>query len=475
MIRNLIVFNMEYATLDKYKVIRTLGHGGFSDVKLVSDTNGEQYAAKIFKDLPPQMEERYRDSLNNEINNLKKLHHPNILTLIAYKENGIYTKKDQTQRFVTYLIMELCTKGSLFDFVFSNGFMEESTARYYFIDLISALETCHSAGICHRDIKPENILFNHNYDIKLSDFGFSITTEGRKGSGYLGSDIGTQGYMAPEILLHKPYRGAVTDIFSLGVVLFIMRSYNPPFIKASLNDPYYSVLINKENKFWEFCNKNKSIDHFSAPFRTLIKGMLAYDPDSRFTLDDIKQSVWFRGPAVHLPILSDQNSVEIAAYMTRQSADRVVGVDRTRFSGRMYRGFGYFRSSSIFNEDLKIKTITKEAFSALKYSYLFSFLDANQLLDALLIVLDNLRANYQNTKNSLGFAVSLDDLEFKISFYQYEEQVILLHLRKITGSEYKLNEIFLEISKAIKDLEVTLENEDSNKFQQVLEHTEEAE
>ena len=281
---------MDYNTLDHYRVISSLGHGGFSKVKLVCDETGIQFAAKIFKEMRPEMQDRLHDCLVNETENMKKLHHPNIVSLVTYKKNGVYTKKDRSRKSVIYIIMELCSRGSLFDYIFSNGFMEESLARHYFRQLVSAIEACHNAGICHRDIKPENILFDARQNIKLSDFGFSYSLEGRNGTGFLASDVGTQGYIAPEINIHRAYRGEEVDVFSLGVVLFIMRSLNPPFIRASNTDPYYSMLLNREAKFWEFSEKNKSPNHFSAPFRTLIQGMLAYNPSDRYTIATIKNS-----------------------------------------------------------------------------------------------------------------------------------------------------------------------------------------
>jgi serine/threonine protein kinase len=98
--------------------------------------------------------------------------------------------------------------------------------------------------------------------------------------------------MAPEILLHKLYCGQEADVFSLGVVLFIMRSYNPPFVKAMLSDAYYSALINSEGEFWKLNLERKSPDHFSRTFRILIKELLEHKPKNRYTLEDIKAAEW---------------------------------------------------------------------------------------------------------------------------------------------------------------------------------------
>ena len=87
----------------------------------------------------------------------------------------------------------------------------------------------HSQGIAHRDLKLENILLDENFNIKITDYGFVGPIEGRDGSGFLHTRLGTRGCMAPEILEGRPYQGQVVDLFALGVCLFIMYSGLPPF------------------------------------------------------------------------------------------------------------------------------------------------------------------------------------------------------------------------------------------------------
>ena len=125
-------------------------------MKLVRDGFGCPFAAKILTNLNADMRARVQDSIQNEVKNLKHLNHPNILHLIEFKKNGVYTKRDSSQKTVSYILLEVCPNGSLFNYVFTNGCMEESLARFYFKQLLSAVESCHAAGICHRDIKPRH-------------------------------------------------------------------------------------------------------------------------------------------------------------------------------------------------------------------------------------------------------------------------------------------------------------------------------
>ena len=440
----------DHATLDRFTIIRSLGEGGFSKVKLVKDADGNQFAAKILLNLGAQMMERISDSLRSEVGNLKLLEHPNILTLIEYKENAVYTKKNGDQVLVTYLLLEVCSQGTLFDKIYYSGtFLEENIARYYFRQILSALEACHHRGICHRDIKPENILFDSKGNLKLSDFGFSISIEGRNGTGYLGSNVGTIGYKAPEITQNKFYEGEAADIFSLGVVLFIMRSYNPPFKNANLNDPHYSLLVNNETRFWDICGKNKQPTHFSNSFKRLIKGMLMHDSNQRFTIADIKNSQWYNENTEFQMKISEMTIDDVANLSRNDIDNEIIVADRVRFSGRMYRGSLFSRTTSIMNEDYIIMPITVEEIAVLKYSYIFTTLEPNRILTAITMTLDSLEASYTPISTNLLIKVTCNDLEFKICFFRYKE-MILVYLRKKVGNEYDLYDKFKEINLAIK-------------------------
>lgn len=91
----------------------------------------------------------------------------------------------------------------------------------------------YSKGFSHRDLKPENILVDSAMDLKIVDFGFATPLEARDGTGFSKSMVGTVGYMSPEIIAKQPYQGYVADIFSLGVILFVLYAGHPPFDKAS--------------------------------------------------------------------------------------------------------------------------------------------------------------------------------------------------------------------------------------------------
>lgn len=136
----------------------------------------------------------------------------------------------------------------------------------------------HLNNVCHRDLKPENILLDENYNLKIADFGFSAHLDGQDGTGFLKSSLGTEGYMAPEINEKKIYLGSSVDIFSAGIILFIMFTGHPPFHKAIDSDPYYKLIITDRNStFWEAHSRNKEKNFFSPDFINLMNSILAYD------------------------------------------------------------------------------------------------------------------------------------------------------------------------------------------------------
>lgn len=121
-----------------------------------------------------------------------------------------------------YIVLELATGGEFFDYIATGGAFPENIARFYFRQLIDALDYVHTRGAVHRDLKPENLLFDADYNLKVADFGFAAPVDGRDGQGYLRTKLGTESYMAPEINMKRAYSGASVDLFASGIILFIM-------------------------------------------------------------------------------------------------------------------------------------------------------------------------------------------------------------------------------------------------------------
>lgn len=203
----------------------------------------------------------------------------------------------------------------MFDFLSTTGRFSEDICRFFFRQLIEALDHCHSKGFAHRDIKPENLLFDENFNILLADFGFSTLMSGKDGSGKLRTILGTDNYMAPEIHSKAPYIGSSVDLFAAGIILFIFYTGHPPFNHAKATDSYYNLIcMNNHEKFWAFHARKKpnGINFFSKDFMNLINAMLAFDPTQRPSIAEIKAHPWYKG---HVP-----SHVEVIQEFTQRKA-----------------------------------------------------------------------------------------------------------------------------------------------------------
>jgi serine/threonine protein kinase len=304
---------MAVCKLDNFHVLRTLGRGSHGKVKLVEDESGNRFAAKIISLWQIQENFRYAEILKNEVESLSRLNHPNIVKIFSFSFSAQYTNKKGITREVAYVLMDYCENGTLLSFIYKNGHFSEPIARFYFRQLVSAIEHCHSAGVFHRDLKPDNILLENNGNLKICDFGLSNVTTKKLEIELLTSPVGTLRYMAPEMLLGQAYQGDKADIFALSVVLFIMRSAHPPFIRAMKNDPNYRALLDNPQKFWRAFGRNKPEGHYSVPFKRLVKKMMSFSPEHRISIAKIKRTKWFNGETKS-PIASfceDQGIMEI--------------------------------------------------------------------------------------------------------------------------------------------------------------------
>jgi serine/threonine protein kinase len=257
-------------------------------VKMGRDQNtGEQVALKLID--KSKTNERQLAQLYREVDAMKSLYHPNILNLKYMDMNAVYPKKNGTTRNVMLLVLELAAGGELFDFMMYTGAFQETIARTYFYQLMSALKCCHDHHIYHRDIKPENLLLDSHFQLKVADFGLSSVQE-RDGV-TLQTECGTRSYMAPEVIAGQGYDGSKADIWSAGVVLFIMLAGNPPFQMANRRDWWFNAIsLGRHDRFW--AAHLRTCPHFPEAAQTLLNRVFVAEPTSRASIEDILQDPW---------------------------------------------------------------------------------------------------------------------------------------------------------------------------------------
>lgn len=255
--------------LGAYNIIRTLGEGSFGKVKLATHRmTGQQVALKIIsrrKLITRDMAGR----VEREIQYLQLLRHPHIIKLYT-----VITMPGEIVMVLEYAGNEL------FDYIVTHGKMAEDKARKFFQQIVCAVEYCHRHKIVHRDLKPENLLLDEQLNVKIADFGLSnIMTDGN----FLKTSCGSPNYAAPEVISGKLYAGPEVDVWSCGVILYVLLVGRLPF-----DDDYIPALFKK------IAQGNYNVPNYlSSGVVRLIRKMLQVNPMQRITIQEIRQDPWF--------------------------------------------------------------------------------------------------------------------------------------------------------------------------------------
>ncbi|KAA8541989.1 hypothetical protein F0562_023141 [Nyssa sinensis] len=257
----------------KYKLGRLLGCGTFAKVYHARNLQtGESVAMKIVsKDQVIKV--GMMDQVKREISVMKRMNHPNIVKL-----HEVMASKSKI-----YFAMEYVRGGELFAKV-SRGRIKEDIARTYFQQLVSAVDFCHSRGVYHRDLKPENLLLDDEGNLKVTDFGLSALSDHLRQDGLLHTACGTPAYVAPEVIRKKGYDGAKADLWSCGVVLFVLLAGYLPFQDDNIVG-LYRKMCRGDFKFPPW---------FSSESRPIVARLLDTNPNSRITTSQLVETTWFK-------------------------------------------------------------------------------------------------------------------------------------------------------------------------------------
>ncbi|KAF3635017.1 CBL-interacting serine/threonine-protein kinase 18 [Capsicum annuum] len=264
----------EATIFNKYELGKLLGCGAFGKVYHARDIrDGRSVAIKIIN----------KSRINNvilmsnikrEISIMRRLRHPHIVKL----DEVLATKTK------IYFVMEFVKGGELFAKIAKAGKFSEDQSRKIFQQLISAVRYCHYRGVYHRDLKPENLLIDENGDLKVSDFGLSALTEQVQQDGLLHTLCGTPSYVAPDVLTKKGYDGAKADIWTCGIILYVLNAGYLPFHDSNLMG-MYNKICNGEFK----CPK-----WMSCELKRFIRRLLDINPMTRITIEEIMNDPWFK-------------------------------------------------------------------------------------------------------------------------------------------------------------------------------------
>ncbi|PIA42158.1 hypothetical protein AQUCO_02100191v1 [Aquilegia coerulea] len=259
--------------LGRYTIGKLLGHGTFAKVYQATNAKtGESVAIKVF-DKENILKGGLIAHIKREISILRRVRHPNIVQLFE-----VMATKSKI-----YFVMEYVKGGELFKKV-SKGRLKEEVARKYFQQLISAVGFCHARGVFHRDLKPENLLLDENGDLKVSDFGLSCVSDQIRQDGLFHTFCGTPAYVSPEVLARKGYDAAKVDIWSCGVILFVLMAGYLPFHDQNIITMYKKI----------YKGEFRSPSWFSPQLNRLLARLLDTNPATRITIPEIMENRWFK-------------------------------------------------------------------------------------------------------------------------------------------------------------------------------------
>ncbi|XP_055807373.1 calcium-dependent protein kinase 32-like [Solanum dulcamara] len=260
-----------------YELGRELGRGEFGVTYLSTDkVTGDVYACKSISKKKLRTRVDIED-VRREVEIMKHLpKHPNIVTLKdTYEDDN-----------AVHIVMELCEGGELFDRIVARGHYTERAAAAVTRTIVEVIQMCHKHGVMHRDLKPENFLFENKKEtapLKAIDFGLSVFF---KPGERFNEIVGSPYYMAPEVL--KRDYGPEVDVWSAGVILYILLCGVPPFWAETEQGVAQAIIrsvVNFKRDPWPKVSDNA---------KDLVKKMLNPDPSKRLTAQEVLDHPWIQ-------------------------------------------------------------------------------------------------------------------------------------------------------------------------------------
>ncbi|VVC44543.1 Protein kinase domain,Protein kinase-like domain,Serine/threonine-protein kinase, active site [Cinara cedri] len=254
--------------------ISTGGYGEVHHAKYIQDDKELNLVVKII-DTNLSSKEYVSKFLPRELDVIRKINHPYI----------VHTHSILQKKAILFVFMTYAEKGDLFDYITTNGPIKEDQARIWFRQVALAVQYLHTVDIVHRDIKCENILITKNFTVKLSDFSFSKFIK-RAQRLNCNTHCCSVWYAPPEVLSLRPYDGKSSDIWSLGVVLYIMIYAKMPFSKNDTKRMYQQQVKR------EWCHHPSIGNLISENLKTCVDNILQPEPRKRWVINNILESDW---------------------------------------------------------------------------------------------------------------------------------------------------------------------------------------
>ncbi|CAD8088702.1 unnamed protein product [Paramecium primaurelia] len=258
---------------------------GFDSIvyKVIKKQDGSLYALKLtsFKDL------QHKFNFQQEIRLLYHLDHDHIVKFYGNSLDG------------SCILIEYMPYGHLAKLIDIG--LDLRIIKSIVNQVMNAIQYLHSRNVVHGDIKPENALISKDFVIKICDFGFAIIAN-QPNAKLRG---GSEGYTAPELLINENYDPKKCDMFSLGVLFFVLYMGYRPFLSThpQKQDKFWNFIKNKEwDKFWKIFDPKKQ----DVGFKNYIQKLLCADPNERYTIEEALQDNWFKSNQYTVKELAQQ-------------------------------------------------------------------------------------------------------------------------------------------------------------------------
>ncbi|CAM0881039.1 unnamed protein product [Alopecurus aequalis] len=372
--------------LGRYEIGRTLGEGNFGKVKYARHlATGAHFAVKIL-DRNKILSLRCDHQIRREIGTLKLLKHPNVVRLheVAASKTKIY------------MVLEFVNGGELFDKIAVKGKLSEHEGRRLFQQLIDGLAYCHDKGVYHRDLKPENVLVDRKGNIKISDFGLSAL---------------------PQHLGNRGYDGSLSDIWSCGVILYVMLVGYLPFDDRNLVVLYQKIFKgDMQIPMW-----------LSPAAQDLLRKILEPNPMKRINISAIKEHEWFRKNYIPAVPYDDDEDLNLDSVLSKKEQIDEAGQEKpTHINAFQLIGMassldlsGFFEEEDVSQRKIRFTSIhsPKDLFDKIENAVTMMGFQAQRGHSKLKVMKCK---NPKNTRNPSSFLACAEVFELGPSLYVVE-------------------------------------------------------
>jgi len=374
--------------------------------------------------------------------------HENVVRLKDVDWEGQYPHKDGTKSDAAIITLELCENGELFDFLMHTGSFSDKVSRSYFHQLIDGLGECHGKGVVHRDLKPDNLLMDSDFVLKIADFGFAVSSPE---NGEMHTIVGTEKYMAPEVVIGRKYTKAC-DIWSCGVILFVMYAGYPPYVSPNKKDWWFDKLMKGNFKYFWMAHEQQR--KFDEDFKDLINKMLTTDDTKRITIEEIQKHSWY----VKDTLKQEDLVKELMRRKPRvDNAKLEEGLDRKNnsmdfASGLPHRAggggalIGAAKMPKLIDLDFKTLPEPEEYEPEVKsYTVINSVKPAQKTLQCVITLLSAL-GNAKITRDGYSIEctkqMSGGKLEFAVDTYSNGKDKSVAEFRRLTGNFHEFRKVY---------------------------------